>query len=149
MAGHGVLEEDEFDHETASYNLLDESVEDVSEDEILENGESRFLAKNKKKRVLTHRRTATGYLQEQHATCHQAWRFYLQSDVGLELPHYKLLYDLGTMARRDALNLSLMLEANRGNPQTRNKMLEVRGPLSWFECHIYLLDSVGTLCECV
>jgi len=49
MAGHGVLEEDEFDHETASYNLLDESVEDVSEDEILENGESRFSAKNKKK----------------------------------------------------------------------------------------------------
>ena len=47
--GHGVLEEDAFDHETASYNLLDESVEDVSEDEILENGESRFLAKNKKK----------------------------------------------------------------------------------------------------
>ena len=81
--------------------------------------------------------------------CHQAWRFYLQSDVGLELPLYKLLYDLGTMARRDALNLSLMLEANRGNPQTRNKMLEVRRPVSGFECHIYLLDSVGTFCECV
>ena len=50
MAGHGVLEEDEFDHEAASYNLLDESVENVSEDKILENGESRFLAKNKKKK---------------------------------------------------------------------------------------------------
>ncbi len=42
--GHGVLEEDEFDHETASSNLLDKLVEDVSEDVILESGETRFLA---------------------------------------------------------------------------------------------------------
>jgi len=123
MAGHGVLAEDKFNHETASYNLLDEFVGDVSEDKILENGESRFLAKNKKNRVLTHQRTATGYLQGQHPTCHQAWRFYLQSNVGLKLPLYKLLYDLGTMARCDAPNLSLTLEANRGNPQTKNKIL--------------------------
>ena len=56
MVGHGVLEEDEFDHETASFNLLDELVEDVSEDVILENGEIRILARQEqKKRVLTRR----------------------------------------------------------------------------------------------
>lgn len=41
------------------------------------------------------------------------------------------------MARRDALVLSLALEANRGNPRTKNEMLEVRRPNSGFECHIY------------
>ncbi len=58
MAGHGIFEEDEFDHETASSNLLDELVKDISEDVILENGETRFLARQepkRKKRVLTRR----------------------------------------------------------------------------------------------
>ena len=41
------------------------------------------------------------------------------------------------MARRDALNLSLMLEANQGNLYKKKKMLEVRRPVSGFECHIY------------
>ena len=45
MAGHGVFEEDEFDHETASFNLLDELVRDISENVILENGETCFLAR--------------------------------------------------------------------------------------------------------
>lgn len=50
MVGHGVLEEDEFDHETASANLLDELVEDVSEDMILKNGETGFLARQEPKK---------------------------------------------------------------------------------------------------
>jgi hypothetical protein len=33
------VEEDGFDHEAASFNLLDELAEDVSEDVILRNGE--------------------------------------------------------------------------------------------------------------
>ena len=41
--GHQVLKEDEFDQETAVSNLLDKVVEDVSEDVILENGETHFL----------------------------------------------------------------------------------------------------------
>ena len=44
--GHEVLEEDEFDDETAVSNLLDELVKDVSKDVILENGETRFLDKH-------------------------------------------------------------------------------------------------------
>ena len=48
MAGHGVLKEDKFDHETASIKLLDELVKDVSEDVVLENGETRFLARQER-----------------------------------------------------------------------------------------------------
>ena|SRR5260221_1718257 len=39
---HGVHEEDEFDHETASFNLLDELAEDISSDDMLEDGKPRF-----------------------------------------------------------------------------------------------------------
>ena len=48
MAGHGVLKEDKFDHETASIKLLDGLVKDVSEDVVLENGETRFLARQER-----------------------------------------------------------------------------------------------------
>ena len=48
--GHGVLEEEEFDHETASFNLLDELTENVSEDEILEDGETHFLDQHDRKK---------------------------------------------------------------------------------------------------
>jgi hypothetical protein len=41
--GHGVFEEDKYDQETAVSNLLDQLVKDVSEDVILENGETHFL----------------------------------------------------------------------------------------------------------
>ena len=134
MAGRGVLEEDKFDAETASFKLLDD-VKDVSEDIVLENGETRFFARQgPKKRFLMRRLTAKGYLRKQHPSCHHAWKFYLQGNSGNE---NKLLHDLGTMARRDALNLSLTLEANQGNRQMKNQMLEVRRPVSGFECHIY------------
>ena len=42
-AGQEVLDEGEFDYETASFDLLDELVEDVSEDEILDDGETPFF----------------------------------------------------------------------------------------------------------
>ena len=54
--GHQVPEEDEFDQETAVSNLLDKLVEDVSEDVILENGETHFLDRQDQKKVLTSRR---------------------------------------------------------------------------------------------
>ena len=152
--GREVLEEDEFDEEKAVSNLLDELVKDVSEDVILENGETHFLTKNG---VLTSRRTAKSYLRKQHPSCHQAWRFYCQGDSGSEddsidydynPPIYELLSDLEAMARRDALNLSFTLESNRGNSQTKIEMLEVCLPVSGFECHIYNI-AVGTFCDCV
>jgi len=40
---HEALKEDKFDQETAVSNLLDELVKNVSEDVILENGETYFL----------------------------------------------------------------------------------------------------------
>jgi hypothetical protein len=150
MAGDGDLEQDEFDHETESSNLLDELAEDVSEDVILENGETRFL--NQKNSVLRRRRTAKGYLRNQHPSCHQAWKFYLQHDGRGEdggNTDYDLLDDLGAMARRYALNLSLTLEANRGNFQTKNKMLEVRRPFLGLSVIFTILDAVGTFCDCV
>ena len=55
------------------------------------------------------------------------------------------------MARRDALNLSLTLEANRGNTLTKNMMLEVRRPVSGFELSylIYWMQSAhfATACD--
>lgn len=48
--GHGVLEKDEFDQETAASNLLGELVKDVSEDMILENGETHFLGRRDQKK---------------------------------------------------------------------------------------------------
>ena len=48
--GDEVLEEDEFDQETAVSNLLDKVVEDVSEDVILENGETYFLVRQDQKK---------------------------------------------------------------------------------------------------
>jgi len=48
--GHEVLEEDEFDQETAVSNLLDELLNDVSEDVILENGEICFLVRQDQKK---------------------------------------------------------------------------------------------------
>jgi hypothetical protein len=146
MVGHGVLEEDEFDHETASANLLDELVEDVSEDVILKNGETGFLARQEPKKETSD--ASMHSERKQHPSCHQAWGFYLQGNSGseddlddtdYELPVYKLLGDLGAMAQRDALNLSLRLEANRGNPQMKNEMLEVRRPVSGFQCCIYMI----------
>ena len=47
--GHEVLEKDEFDQETAASNLLDELVKDVSEDVILENGETHSLDRQDQK----------------------------------------------------------------------------------------------------
>jgi len=61
---------------------------------------------------------------------------------------YELLNDLEAMARRDALNLSFKLESNKGNSETKTAMLEVRLPVSAFECHIYNI-AVGTFCDCV
>jgi hypothetical protein len=52
------------------------------------------------------------------------------------------------MARRDALNLSFTLESNQGNSQMKIKMLEVRRPVSGFECRIYNI-AVGAFCDCV
>lgn len=49
--GHGVHEEDEFDHETASFNLLDELTEDFSEDEILESGKPHFSDRREQKKI--------------------------------------------------------------------------------------------------
>jgi len=155
--GDEVLEEDEFDQETAVSNLLDKVVEDVSEDVILENGETYFLVRQDQKRVLTSRRTAKSYLRKQHSSCHQAWRFYCLGDSGreddlinfdYEPPVDELLYDLKAMARRDALNLSFTLESNRGNSKTKTEILEVCRPVSGFECHIYNI-AVGTFCDCV
>lgn len=83
-------------------------------------------------------RAARGYLKKQHPTCHQAWTFYLLGNVGSEEDPdyadfeplmYDLLCDLGTMARRDALNLSIKLEENGGNSPTRTDMTEVREPV--------------------
>ena len=152
----GVLEdddeEDEEDEETAVSDLLQELVKDVSEDVILENGKTHFLDRQDQKGVLTSRRIAKSYLRKQHP-CHQAWRFYC-GDSGSEADSidepsvYELLYDLGAMARRDALNLSFKLELNRGYSQTKIEMLEVCGPVSELECHIYNI-AVGTFCDCV
>jgi hypothetical protein len=47
-------------------------------------------------------------------------------EVNHNLPVYKLLHELGDMARRDSLNISLTLEANPGVLSTKTKMLEVR-----------------------
>ena len=49
MAGHGV-KEDKFDHEKASFKLLDELVDGVSDDVVLENGETRFLVRQEQKK---------------------------------------------------------------------------------------------------
>ena len=54
MAGHGVFEEDEFDHVTESSDLLDKLAEDVSEDVILEHGEARFLTRQEHSDVSVH-----------------------------------------------------------------------------------------------
>jgi hypothetical protein len=144
---------EEFDHEKASFSLLNKLVEEVSKNVILEKGETRFLVTGQEP-GLTRRRSAKGYLRKQHPSCHQAWRFYLQSNSrkegSFDTIECKLLKDLGTMARRDALNLSFTLEADRGNLQIKNTMLEVRRPVSRFECHIYnILDVVRTFCSCM
>jgi len=69
----------------------------------------------------------------------------------LDNTEYELLDDLGAMARRDALNLSLTLEANRGNTLTKNMMLEVRRPVFGFELSylIYWMQSAhfATACD--
>jgi len=49
-----------------------------------------------------------------------------------EPPIHDLLYQLTVIARREALNLNLTIEANRGNPKMRDKMLEVCVP--FFVC---------------
>jgi len=48
--GGEVLEADEFDQKKAASNLLDELVKDVSEDVILENGETHFLDRQAQKK---------------------------------------------------------------------------------------------------
>ena len=92
------------------------------------------------------RLTAKGYLRKQHPNCHQAWRFYLQGDSGSES---KLLNDLGTMARRDALNMSLTLEANQWNTHMKNEMLKVRNPFLGLSLIFTILGAVRTFCDCV
>jgi hypothetical protein len=47
--GHEDLEEDEFDEETAMSNLLEKLVKDVSEDVILENGETHLDKQGEKR----------------------------------------------------------------------------------------------------
>jgi len=154
---HGVLE-DVFDHDMASIHLLDQLAKDISANQILENGVSCL---SYRRRVLICWRTAKGYLQKQHPSCHQAWKFYLRGDPGseddsdytdFERPVYEFLRDLGAMAGRDALKLSLTLEANHGNFQMKNKMLEVRGPISELRGRIheiYVIQSAhfATACD--
>jgi hypothetical protein len=84
---------------------------------------------------------AKGYLRKQHYSCHQAWKFYLQDVSGSEedsddpddsddtdynVQIYDLIRDLGTMARRDALNSSLTMEENGASCKTKQSRLEVR-----------------------
>jgi hypothetical protein len=80
---------------------------------------------------------AKSYLRKQHHSCHQAWKFRLQDDSGsegeeeddtdYEIRVYDLIRDLGTIARRDALNLNLTMEENGANSKTTNELSEVRG----------------------
>ena len=116
-------------------------------------------------RSLTIWRIAKDYLNKQHLSCHQAWKFYIDrqrereeeedDDDGVDdsLPSatYELLNELGNMARRDALNLSITLETNNRNPSMKDKMVEVCGHiLLWRAMYSRSwCDQVGTLFECM
>jgi hypothetical protein len=122
--GGESLEEDSFDPETASWELLEDLAKDVSDDVILETGNADFVVIS----FLTHWHTAENYLRKQHPSCHRAWKFYVDGRLenGSEMDDMdyaadNLLYELGVMARRDALNLSL-------SPGMKSKMLEVCDP---------------------
>jgi hypothetical protein len=49
MGNHGDLGGGEFDHEAASFKLLGHLAQDISDEDIIENGETCFTAKDERK----------------------------------------------------------------------------------------------------
>ena len=74
---------------------------------------------------------AEKYLETRHSSCHHGWKTYITDDEGREIDQYAdedniydLLDDLGTIARRDVLHMSLVINEHP-NENMKNKMIQV------------------------
>ena len=72
---------------------------------------------------------AEKYLETQHSSCHHGWKTYI--DEGREIDQYAaadniydLLDDLGTIARRDVLQMSFVIDEHP-NENKKNEMIQV------------------------
>jgi hypothetical protein len=122
-----ALKEKKFDCEAESLKVVEEIVKDVPKDEILIKG-TFFHVRAECSNLLIY--AAEEYLKKQHFSCHHAWKTFIEGDgmtlddedededededsdssgMGQNSEHsiLDLLKDLGTVARRDVLKLSM------------------------------------------
>jgi hypothetical protein len=74
---------------------------------------------------------AEKYLETQHSSCHHGWKTYITDDEGREIDRYAdedniydLLDNLGTIARRDVLQMSFVI-SEHPNENKKNEMIQV------------------------
>jgi hypothetical protein len=77
---------------------------------------------------------AERYLETQHSSCHHGWKTYISDDEGREIDRYAdednihdLLDNLGTIARRDVLQMSFVINEHP-NENKKNEMIQVFPP---------------------
>ena len=82
--------------------------------------------------ILQSSHIAKDYVLAQDSSCHRAWKFYIDrlredeyDDLEDSQAAIDLLHELGIIARRDALNLSLALESQASNFRMKDKMIKV------------------------
>ena len=74
---------------------------------------------------------AEKYLETQHSSCHHGWKTYITDDEGREINRdvdadkiLDLLDNLGTIARRDVLQMSFDINEHP-NENKKNEMIQV------------------------
>jgi hypothetical protein len=74
---------------------------------------------------------AEKYLETRHSSCHHGWKTYITDNEGREIDRdadadniYDLLDDLGTIARRDVLQMSFVINEHP-NENKKNEMIQV------------------------
>ena len=74
---------------------------------------------------------AEKYLETQHSSCHHGWKTYVTDGEGREIDRYAdedsvydLLDELGTIARRDVLQMSFIIDEHP-NENKKNEMIQV------------------------
>jgi macrodomain Ter protein organizer (MatP/YcbG family) len=74
---------------------------------------------------------AEKYLETQHSSCHYGWKTYITDNEGREIDRYAdedniydLLDNLGTIARRDVLQMSFVINEHP-NENKKTEMIQV------------------------
>ena len=70
---------------------------------------------------------AEKYLETRHSSCHHGWKTYIGREIDQDAAAdniYDLLDDLGTIARRDVLQMSFAIDEHP-NENKKNEMIQV------------------------